>query len=233
MSRLRGPVLEVIGLLLWFFLFTRAHVAVGRGVGARADANALTLQSVERALHLDIELAANSWLVAHPFLIPPSVYYYRLYYIPIIGALVWIYLRRADVYAHVRRVLLAMTALALPIFLAVPMSPPRTALPGMVDIIAEHDIVRPPSDQNVYSAMPSLHVGFSAWCAYALWAALRTSHPRLALVPWLFPLGMVADVLITANHYVLDIAGSAALLLASIAVAVLLNRIRPRALAAR
>ncbi|MFG6200361.1 phosphatase PAP2 family protein [Nonomuraea sp. JJY05] len=34
----------------------------------------------------------------------------------------------------------------------------------------------------------------------------------------IFPLGMAAVVLITGNHYVLDIAGSAVLLIVSIAV---------------
>src|SRR3954465_7367918 len=82
--------------------------------------------------------------------------------------------------------------------------------------------------QNHYSAMPSLHVGWSAWCAYAVWSALRASHPRLALLAWAFPLGMEADVLITGNHYVLDIAGSTVLLLGSIAVASLCGRLAER-----
>ncbi len=66
--------------------------------------------------------------------------------------------------------------------------------------------------------MPSMHVGWSLWCAYAVWCALRASHPRSALLSWIFPLGMVTVVLITGNHYVLDIAGSTVLLGVSIAV---------------
>ncbi|MBC6463595.1 phosphatase PAP2 family protein, partial [Actinomadura sp. HBU206391] len=69
-----------------------------------------------------------------------------------------------------------------------------------------------------YSAMPSMHVGWSLWCAYAVWYALRTSHPRSASLSWIFPLGMATVVLSTVNHYVLDIAGSAVLLVVSIAV---------------
>jgi hypothetical protein len=67
--------------------------------------------------------------------------------------------------------------------------------------------------------MPSVHVALSAWCAYAVWSALRTSHARLALLAWLFPLAMTAVVFATANHYVLDVVGSAVLLIASIAAA--------------
>jgi hypothetical protein len=224
---------EVAGLVLAFLVFTALHAAAGGDV-ASATAHALALQSLERALHLDVELTANRWLAGHPSLIQPAVYYYRLYYAVVVGVLIWVFVRHSDTYRKVRRVLLTMTALVLPVFWALPMSPPRFALPGVVDIIAEHDIVAGDASrdlgngQNHYSAMPSLHVGWSAWCAYAVWSALRASHPRLALLAWAFPLGMAADVLITGNHYVLDIAGSTVLLLGSIAVASLCGRLAER-----
>jgi hypothetical protein len=214
----------VAGLLLVILLFSRLHAAAGKDVAA-ATANALALQSMERALHLDIALSANQWLTEHPALIQPAVYYYRLYYVAIIGVLVWVFVRHADVYVKVRRTLVAMTVLVLPVFWALPMSPPRFALPGVVDIIAEHDILGRHASreighgQNLYSAMPSMHVGWSMWCAYAVWCALRVPHPRLALLSWVFPLVMAAVVLITGNHYALDIAGSAMLLIVSIAAA--------------
>jgi hypothetical protein len=183
---------------------------------------------------VDIEQTANEWLAGHPSLIQPAVYYYRLYYAVIVGVLIWVFARHADIYLKVRRTLLAMTALVLPVFWALPLSPPRFALPGVVDIVAEHDIVAGHASrdvgngQNHYSAMPSLHVGWSAWCAYAVWSALRASHPRLALLAWVFPLGMAADVLTTGNHYVLDIAGSTVLLLGSIAAGSLWGRLAER-----
>lgn len=228
-----APLVEVAVLLLVILLFSRLHAAAGKDVAA-ATADALALQSIERALHLDIELRANQWLTEHPALIQPAVYYYRLYYLVIIGVLVWVFVRHADVYVKVRRILVAMAVLVLPIFWALPMSPPRLALPGVVDIIAEHDILGGHatrdigSGQNLFSAMPSMHVGWSLWCAYAVWCALRASHPRWALLAWIFPLGMVAVVLITGNHYVLDIAGSAVLLAVSIAVVSVWGRLAER-----
>jgi hypothetical protein len=215
---------EVAVLLLVVLLFLWLHAAIGNNVAA-ATANALTLQSLERVLHLDIALWANKWLTAHPALIQPAVYYYRAYYIVIISVLVWVYVRHAVVYVKVRRTLVAMTMLVLPIYWMVPMSPPRFALPGVIDIVAEHDIIGrhttqgPGSGDNILSAMPSMHVGWSLWCAYAVWYALRDEYPRLALLSWIFPLGMAAVVLVTGNHYVLDIAASIALLIVSIAAA--------------
>ncbi len=57
------------------------------------------------------------------------------------------------------------------------------------------------------------------WCAYAIWCAVRGHHPRAALLAWLFPLAMVGVVLGTGNHYLLDVVGSAVLVLGSIGVA--------------
>lgn len=220
----RVAAVEVLLLAAVLLAFTRLHAAAGTDVTA-ATANARALQSLEQGLHLDVELATNQWLADHDGLIPVAVLFYRLYYIALIGGLLWTFVRRPAVYLHVRRTFVAMTGLALLVFWALPMSPPRFALPGVVDIIADHDILAGQSSRdlssgaNHFSAMPSLHVGWSAWCAYAVWLTLRDSHPRAALVAWLFPLLMVANVLATGNHYVLDVLGSAVLLAAGIAVA--------------
>jgi PAP2 superfamily protein len=227
MSRRRPAVLvELVLLGTRFLVFTRLHAAAGTSRTA-ATANAVHLQSVEGRLHLSAELTANRWLAGHPALIPPAVWCYRLYYVVLLGVLVWVYLRHADVYRQVRRTLLAMVLLVLPVYWALPMSPPRFALPGIVDIVAENDLFGSTASrdvgngQNHYSAMPSMHVGWSAWCAYAVWAALRATHPRLALLAWGFPLVMTAVVLTTGNHYVLDVAGSAVLLAVAVGVAAL------------
>jgi hypothetical protein len=224
-----AALVEVVGLVLGFWLFARLHAAVARDVDV-ATANAHALQSVERTLHLNIERTANEWLAGHPALIQPSVYLYRLYYAVLAGVLVWVYVRHAEVYVKVRRTLLVMTGLALLVFWVLPMSPPRFALPGVVDIIAEHDLLgsHASRDTGNYTAMPSLHVGWSAWCAYAVWSALRASHPRLALLAWVFPLLMVADVLTAGNHYVLDVVGSAVLLAVSVAAVSVWERLADR-----
>ncbi|MEV7099784.1 phosphatase PAP2 family protein [Amycolatopsis sp. NPDC051045] len=215
-----GVLVELIFLLLWFLLFTRLDAAVGKDFAA-ATANALTLQATEHAMHIDIERSANGWLTGNPVLSRLAVYLYRSYYLVIAGTLLWVFVRHAGVYRKVRRTMVAMMALVLPVYWAVPMSPPRFALPGAVDIVAGYDILDRASRHSWthpghHTAMPSMHVGWSLWCAYAVWSALRDTHPRLALLSWSFPLLMAADVLATGNHYVLDIVGSIALLAVSI-----------------
>jgi hypothetical protein len=228
-SQRRRPgrvLVELVFLLLWFLLFTRLDAAVGKDFVA-ANAHALALQSAEHAVHLDIERSANGWLAANPVLGRLAVSLYRLYYVVVAGTLLWVFVRHADVYLRVRRTMVAMMVLVLPVYWAVPMSPPRFALPGAVDVVARYDIVDQYSwtHPSHHTAMPSLHVGWSLWCAYAVWSALRDTHPRLAPAAWSFPLLMAADVLGTGNHYVLDIAGSVALLAVSIAAAALWGRL--------
>jgi hypothetical protein len=157
-----------------------------------------------------------------------AVYVYRTYYVVVLAVLVWVYVRHADVYRRGRRTMVAMTALILPVYFAVPMSPPRFAQPGIVDIVARYDPLSRSSGASNYTAMPSLHVGWSLWCAYAAWLALRGAHPRAALLPWLFPLLMTAVVLTTGNHYVLDVVGSLALLTLAITAASLSIRLTDR-----
>lgn len=213
-------LVELLFLVLWFLLFVRIGAAVGKDLTA-ANANALAIQSAEHAVHIDIERSVNGWLAGHPFPGRVAAGVYRLYYLVIIGVLLWVFVRRPGAYRRVRRTMVAMTALVLPVYWAVPLSPPRSALPGTVDVVALYDILHQESwtKPTHYTAMPSMHVGWSLWCAYALWSALRGTRPRLALVPWLFPLLMTAIVLATGNHYVLDIAGSITLLAVSVGTA--------------
>jgi len=218
-------LVEVALLALVLAAFLRLHAAAGHDLSAAAI-HARTLQAVERDLGLTIELSVNGWLVGQPVLITLAVLVYRSYYLAVVGTLVWVYVRHAEVYVVVRRTLVATLALTLLVYWAVPMSPPRFAVPGVVDIVAEHDLVDSPRPDG-YTAMPSSHVALSAWCAYAVWLALRRAHPRLALLAWLFPLLMTAVVLTTGNHYVLDVVGSAAVLGAAIGVAALWGRLKP------
>ncbi|EOD58259.1 phosphatase PAP2 family protein [Amycolatopsis vancoresmycina] len=222
-------LVELVLLLLWFSLFALLDAAAGKDLAA-ANAHAGALQAAEHAVHLDIELSVNAWLAGNPVPSVLAVGLYRLYYVVVAGVLLWVFARHAGFYREVRRTMVAMTVLVLPVYWAVPMAPPRSALPGAVDVVARYDLFHQESwtHPSHYTAMPSMHVGWSLWCAYAVWTVLRGTHPRLALVPWLFPTLMAADVLATGNHYVLDVVGSVILLVLSILAAAAWGRLAAR-----
>jgi len=179
---------ELLILGVAVLLFARVHAATGLDVDV-ATANARHLQSLERDLHLDVEASANQWLVSRPELGVAAAYFYRLYYVTFVAVLAWAWSRSPQAYVRARRALLAMVVGALLLYWLLPTSPPRFSLPGIVDIVSQHDIFRngtPPAGGVPYSAMPSMHVGWSAWCAYTVWIALRPTRPNLAWSAWLF-----------------------------------------------
>lgn len=55
---------------------------------------------------------------------------------------------------------------------------------------------------NQYAAMPSLHIGWSTWCAFAMWPLLRRRRWRAAML--LYPMLTLTCIIVTANHYWLD-----------------------------
>lgn len=219
--RIGRPAVELIGLAAVFALFSWLHNRAGSDVEA-ATRHALGLQALERALGVDIEVPANQWVAGHPWWIGASVIIYRTYYLPMVAVLLWVLLRHPIAFRKVRDVLLVMAAVALLVFWLLPMSPPRFALEGIVDIVALHDPVGGDASvdmangQNHYSAMPSLHVGWSMLTAYAAWTVLRPRFPYAAVAVWLLPLSMVGVVIGTGNHYVLDVVAAGALLAFSI-----------------
>jgi hypothetical protein len=84
--------------------------------------DAQALQSVERSLHLNVEVAANHWLAGQPVLMQAAVLYYRLYYLPLVSVLVSVLFCRAEVYPTVLRTLVVRAPLASLVFWLVPMS---------------------------------------------------------------------------------------------------------------
>lgn len=55
---------------------------------------------------------------------------------------------------------------------------------------------------NQYAAMPSLHIGWASWCAFAIWPLARRKWIRAAVL--LYPALTLFCIIVTANHYWLD-----------------------------
>jgi membrane-associated phospholipid phosphatase len=55
---------------------------------------------------------------------------------------------------------------------------------------------------NQYAAMPSLHIGWASWCAFAMWPLAKRKWIRATLL--LYPALTLFCVVVTANHYWID-----------------------------
>lgn len=79
---------------------------------------------------------------------------------------------------------------------------------GFVDTLAEYggpwsfDSDAMASISNQYAAMPSLHIGWSTWCAIAVWPLLSRRRTKAVLL--LYPAATLFCIVVTANHYWLD-----------------------------
>ena len=70
---------------------------------------------------------------------------------------------------------------------------------------------------NQYAAMPSMHIGWSTWCALVLAPMVRRRWLKTLVIA--YPLATLFDIIVTANHYWIDGLGGLACLASGYAVA--------------
>lgn len=181
------------------------------------------------------ERAADHWLAGQHWLIAPASYYYDLAHIDVtVVVLVLCYWRAPDVYRRSRNVLVAINVIGLATFLAYPVAPPRL-LPGagFKDIVAHSGTWGAweagggiANHANELGSMPSLHAAWAIWVALTVLAMTRKSSWRT--LAWTHVALTFVVVIITGNHYVIDIlAGIATAAAAWVAVPRLAWRRQP------
>jgi len=152
-----------------------------------------------------------------------TTWYYTLAYLPLfIGFLILIWYWRRPSYAFVRNWFWAAHGIALVVFWAYPLAPPRLVKAGLVDSTKQALTLGGALDwfqhlRNAYAAMPSLHIGQSFLYALTLFW-LCASWGRWRNVLWILPLWMAWVTMSTANHYLLDGIGGILTVLAALAV---------------
>jgi PAP2 superfamily len=169
----------------------------------------------ERFLHIDFEHWLNHTVAKVGWLTVGMNYYYAtLHFIVPIVVLVWVYLKFPDRYRAIRTVMFATTGLALIGFYFYALAPPRM-LPGFIDTGCVHHTWGQQTCtgvagltgavSNAYAAMPSLHIGWSVWCALAI--AHLAKRRWVKILGILYPIATFTVIISTANHYVLDAVG--------------------------
>lgn len=188
---------------------------------ATAVANGELVLAVERAIGLDVEAAMVDWLVGSTVLSVLAGYFYALLHYTITPAvLVWVYRSHPDQYRWARLILMAATAIALVCYFWVPTAPPRLLPDPYPDVLAltaqwgwwgaEASAPRGlGSLTNQYAALPSMHVGWAAWCGVVVAVLARRPAVRAAGVA--YPVVVTVVVVATGNHFVLDAVAGAVL----------------------
>ncbi|MFI2367492.1 bifunctional glycosyltransferase 87/phosphatase PAP2 family protein [Streptomyces sp. NPDC018833] len=208
-------LLELLVIRVGYSVYSHIRAAATGSVDA-AESHARQIHSVEAALGIDIEHWVNQAVVrtdwAEAFF---DFYYTSFHFVVPLGILAILYVRRPSDYRWARSSLALATVLALLGFWLYPLAPPRL-MPGMGFVDTVHgpqDLAHPDygamtAVTNQYAAMPSLHFGWSLWCGLVV----LVLAPRLwmKLLALLHPLFTVCAIVATANHWVLDAVGGAA-----------------------
>lgn len=221
---------EVLYIAVFYVVYSSVRNLFGSAtVGPEAALrNAYRLIDLERALFIYHEPTIQRWFLDWTwFLKAWNVFYATFHFIVTGGVLLYLFLRADELrYRRWRNTLAITTGLALVGFALFPLMPPRL-LPDcgpfggcvtapFVDTMARYGGLWSFRDgpmqaiSNQYAAMPSLHIGWSLWCIspFLRWGAWR----RNALLA-LYPLATLFAIVVTGNHFVLDAAGGALVLL--------------------
>lgn len=232
-SRRPSPWAEVALIATLYVGYSLTRVLVNADPAA-AMANGELVLAVERAIGIDVEAGLVQWLVDSTVLSVLAGYLYALLHYTVTPAvLVWVYRSHPEQYRSARLILLAATSIALVCYFWVPTAPPRLLSDAYPDVLAltsqwgwwgsEASAPRGlGSLTNQYAALPSMHVGWAAWCGVVVALLARRRAVRVAAVG--YPVLVTAVVVATGNHYLLDAVAGAALVVGITALGALASR---------
>jgi hypothetical protein len=192
----------------------------------KAFANARELLRIEEGLGVAWEVRVQAATLGHDALTTFANWVYVYGHWPVIAACgVLLYVYRRDRYRLLRNAMIISGLIGFVFFAAVPVAPPRFVLPEIVDTVTEsssgYRALQPPALTNQYAALPSLHFGWNLLLGIVLFQATTRIPVRAFAVA--MPVAMAFAVVATANHYVLDVALGAVVVLVGLAVASLLR----------
>lgn len=183
--------------------------------------NARQILDFQGALHLNFELDLQKWVLDQDrFFILAINRYYAHYMIGFYVLTMICLLLTPERYKYLRRVFFISMVLALPWFYFYPLAPPRfLAEPhvagfddlrvfAFLDTLREYGPIYFSDDgfvaANRYAAMPSMHCGWAMIGGFFIAAALPWKWLGRSLAV-IVTLGMGFTVMVTGNHYWLDV----------------------------
>ena len=179
---------------------------------SRALHNAADIERWERALGIFREHGLNDWFAPNEVLSTLANYWYASMHFAItIVVAVWILWKHPRRARPLRIAWYSTNLLALIGYWLYPLAPPRL-MPGFVDTIAKYGIwgnsgsaANADGASNQFAAMPSMHIGWSTWCAIVIVVLARRWWVKALGVA--YPLITLVVIAATANHYFLDALG--------------------------
>ncbi|HUK45463.1 MAG TPA: phosphatase PAP2 family protein [Gaiellaceae bacterium] len=209
----------LLQIALWAGFAVSYEIVRSAAAGDRKDAvaNARGLIGAERRMGLFFEPGLQRAVLGGPRLVLHLAdwTYWLAQFAVVLAAFVWVYLRRYQLYPRFRNAFMLANTIGLIVYFAVPLAPPRLFPDeNLVDTLRLYEglnmhsgIVRVLANQ--YAAMPSLHAADALIVGVMLFAATRRPLLRIGFVAW--PAWVAFALLISGNHFWLDISAGLAL----------------------
>ncbi|MDP6894988.1 MAG: phosphatase PAP2 family protein [Acidimicrobiales bacterium] len=216
-----------VTLILFFYLiysFARNQFGSASVSSNKAFENAEKIIDLEKSMGTFWELQIQEFFINWEWFIQFwNVFYGTFHFGVTIFALAWLYIKFPSRYSQQRLFLLSSTGAALIGFSLFPLMPPRLlsncgefgACLGstypFIDTLSEigglwsFDSGTMQKVSNQFAAMPSLHFAWSFWCALALYPILKSRKTKILIS--IYPVATTFSVIVTANHYWLDLVG--------------------------
>jgi membrane-associated phospholipid phosphatase len=224
-----------IGLLLLVDLAYETVRGIADGQRATAFAHGQQVIDVEQTTHTFFEPGLQSFFLPANWLIDfANQVYMNSQFAVVLGFFCWLYFFRNESFYFVRNMFAVSMGLALIGYTLYPTAPPRLFDEyGFVDTINDfsnvnHDSALARLFINPYAAVPSMH------CAFALMVGVtgaRLARLRITRIFWVaWPLLVAWVVIVTGNHYWVDVAlGWGVAACSALVASRLLARARPEA----
>jgi membrane-associated phospholipid phosphatase len=190
---------------------------------AEAMAQAARLIEFERTLGIFRERALQQMILGSTAIVDLANWTYIFGHWPVIATtFVWLAVKHRERLPRYRNAIIISGAVGILVFLVYPVTPPRLMQDyGFVDTVElrsrAYRVLQPASMTDLYASMPSLHVGWNLIMGIAL--IRESSHVALRTFGALMPVVMFAAVVLTANHYFIDVIAGVALVIASLRLA--------------
>ncbi|MDW3213832.1 MAG: phosphatase PAP2 family protein [Ilumatobacteraceae bacterium] len=219
-SRYGAQMLVEISIVAGLLMIYRSIRTLNRTDLQTAFSNSRDIIRFESWLGLPFEDNLQGFLLDHPNFIKMLNHYYIWFHFPAaIALLLWLYLRHSEAYRSFRNLMAFSTFTGLIIHLLFPLAPPRM-MDGFVDTMARYGPAIYPANPlegaaNQIAAMPSLHF---AWAMIEAIAVVSVLTSRWRWVVVIHPVLMTLAIIATANHWWIDAAAAAFLVVTGIAL---------------
>ena len=195
----------LVGACIFVYFGVRGLTEGSRAI---AEQNGREIVEAEQALGIYVEDTVN-----RPFADPGTLQtvanwvYIWGHWPVIIATMLWLAFRHRAVLIRLRNAMVVSGAMGMVIMATYPVAPPRLAHLGLVDTVTAtsraYRVLQLPGFTNQYAAMPSLHAGWDLLVGISIVSA--ATSVALRLFGYLMPVLMAIAVVVTANHYVLDV----------------------------